>query len=230
MKILPSITTYLTPDWPARIRQLDDLGIKEIALFLTAISGQDRERLYKLLIQTKLQKITHVHLRDDMQPWELDWLVDNYKTGLFNIHAKPEFLKLLAENKKHAGKIYVENGGRIDQEFIEFLPQCFGLCIDFSHWAVGKLFNRPGYDKFEEIVNKNKIGCSHVSAFSPQGILVQAPDETYTSHAPHDFRTLDELGYLVQFKKYLPEYVSLELFNPLKEQLKAKEYLEKLLA
>lgn len=230
MKILPSITTYLTPDWPARIFQLEDLGIQEIALFLTAIPGTEREKLYQLLKQTKLKKITHVHLRDDMESWELDWLVDNYQTELFNIHAKPEFLPLLADNKKHLSKIYVENGGKIDEYFINFLSQCAGLCIDFSHWSVGKSLSRPGYNKFEEIAIKNKIGCAHVSAFSPQGILVQAPDETYTSHAPHDFRTLDELDYLVQFKKYLPEYVSLELFNPLIEQLKAKEYLEKLLA
>lgn len=225
--ILPSLTTYMTPDWPERVGQLDQLNITQMALFLTDLVLAERKKLYQLLPQTKLKQIPQVHLRDDMETWEIDWLIKNYQTSLFNIHASPEFAQFVQENSQYRHLFYVENGKRLDDLFEKMVTSCAGLCLDFSHWAVGQFLHRPGYQKLPAIVETTRIGCAHVSAFVPQGRVEHAPKRNYVSYAPHDFLSLNELDYLLQFKKYLPEYVSLELVNPLSQHLEAIAYLQK---
>jgi hypothetical protein len=231
MKILPSITTYLTPDWAQRIKQLDRLKIKEIALFLTSVNLAERKKLYQLLKNTKVKRIPHVHLREEMESWELKWLAKNYQTKLFNIHANPKFEKIIRENPRFLPLIYVENGSIIDDYFIKILKQCAGLCLDFAHWVVGDNFKRPGYEQLPALVKEYKIGCAHVSAFVAEGRKeYDQNQDLWVSYAPHSFEKLQDLNYLKKFKKILPKFVSLELVNSLEEQLQAKKYLEKLLA
>ncbi|MDZ4384981.1 MAG: hypothetical protein U0944_01030, partial [Candidatus Moranbacteria bacterium] len=84
-QILLGLTTTLGSDWRMKAEEIDRLGIKELALFLTCLGSEDRRELYGLLENTSLESIPHVHLRDDMELWELDYLVEKYHTQVFNI-------------------------------------------------------------------------------------------------------------------------------------------------
>jgi hypothetical protein len=41
--------------------------------------------------------------------------------------------------------------------------------------------------------------------------------------------SLDELDYVCNYRKFLPQYISIELENSLERQLEAKKYLEEIL-
>jgi len=50
--------------------------------------------------------------------------------------------------------------------------------------------------------------------------------EVYDSHWLDD---LNELDYVIKYKNYLADIISIELENPLRRQLEVKNYLEKIL-
>ena len=91
-KILLGLTT-ITPkeEWKNKVKEIDELGIKEVALFPTCLNLEERKELYRLLENTKLERIPHVHIREeDTESWELDYLVKRYKTQVFNTHMPVE--------------------------------------------------------------------------------------------------------------------------------------------
>jgi sugar phosphate isomerase/epimerase len=230
-KVLLGLTTTSKSDWREKIREINKLGIKEIALFPTFLNLPDRKELYNLLEKTGLQKIPHVHLRDDAEEWELDYLSEKYGTKLFNIHAFPQALQIL-EIKKHRKNIFLENQEEISELYINSLERSGGICLDVSHWEdMGIRMKRKGYDQFLNLIKKYKIGCSHVSIVNdiPEKGLNYITGEGVVSYSHHWLNDLSELDYVKKHAGYLPEYVSIELENPFSEQLKVREYLENMI-
>lgn len=229
--VLPGLTTTPNSDWRGKIKEIDQLDLKEIALFPTFLKIDEREELYDLLEKTKLERILHVHLRDDHKDWELDYCISRWKSHLFNIHpnkAGSDFLRKSPRRKM----IYVENLHCIDKHYLEAMRLGAGICIDFSHWQDQGLFQKhEGYDKFPDIIKDNKVGCCHISA------IIDAPFEyvdpiTGNKHQCQDDHTLSDfkqLNYIKNFLEYLPEIVSIELENTFKEQLEVRKYLEKII-
>lgn len=68
-KILLGLTTTPKSDWREKVKEIEKFGIKELALFPTFLSPDERKELYTLLEKTKIKNIPHVHLRDDMEEW-----------------------------------------------------------------------------------------------------------------------------------------------------------------
>lgn len=230
-KILLGLTTTPRSDWREKTREIDEFGIKEIALFPTWLKLSEREELYALLEKTNLEKIPHVHLRDDMEEWELDYLSEKYGSKLFNIHAVPQALKLL-EIGKHRKNIFLENQEEINDLYINNLEKSGGICLDVSHWEdMGIMMKRKGYDNFLDLMGRYKIGCSHASIVNDaaEEYVDYLTGEKGIQYSHHWLNDLSELDYVKKYIKYLPEYVSIELENPFSEQLKAKEYLEKII-
>jgi hypothetical protein len=62
-KILLGLTTTPRSDWREKIREIDELGLEEAALFPTFIHLPERKELYGLLEKTGIKKAPHVHLR-----------------------------------------------------------------------------------------------------------------------------------------------------------------------
>jgi len=220
--ILPGLTTLT--DWQSKIKEIDKLKLKEIALFPTGLKYKQRQKLYQLLKRTVIKSIPHVHLTADIREAEIAYLVKEYKTQYFNIHPRTYFKPVLSY-KKFLKLIYLENLSEIDSDYYDFLGKSVGLCIDFSHWEdFGVRLHNSGYENFENIVKKNKIGCCHVSAVKNKiGIDPLSRKKCYSRHA---FRKLQEFDYLKKYNKYLPKYISLELENSLSEQLKAAKYIK----
>lgn len=224
-KILLGLTTTQGSDWRAKVQEINRFDIKEIALFPTTLKPEDRKELYGLLERTELESISHIHLRgEDMPIKELDYFINKYHTGVFNIHSPREF-PVNYEYSKYKKIIYLENTNFIPTEE-EIISLGNGLCIDYAHWDNGYKMKWPGYEKFQELVEKFPIGCCHISAITKN--LSQWPNGWIT-YDSHKFEKLEEFDYIKKYLKYLPDIVSIELENSFEEQLRVKEYLEKII-
>jgi hypothetical protein len=214
-KILVGLTTT-SPDWRERLVEINRLNIIEIAFFPTCLDIGERKEAYGLLDKSCVRSIPHVHLRGDMEEWELELFVGRYGAKAFNIHAEddgPDMLRF----SEFRPMIYIENRIRIGNGFEDIVRRCGGLCIDFSHWEdFRQQCGYGGYDRFADLVKQFKIGCSHISAMRGGE----------SCHYLSDPRELDYLGF---YLGYLPELVSIELENTIEEQLVARSYIENLI-
>lgn len=221
--ILPAITTTYHSDWQQMIKDCDVLGIKEVALFLTGLPGKEREKVYEALKQSKIKSIPFVHLRSDMSPEEIKYLMANYDAKMFNIHSQKEF-PLSHDLSEFKSLIYLENALEpINDEIGEWA----GLCLDVSHQENKRLLKLPLSNEVAELLEKYPVGCWHLNAIKAKA--EKKKDMKTFGHDRHSFEQLSELDYCVRYKKYLPQFIALELENPIPEQLKAKEYVAKLL-
>jgi sugar phosphate isomerase/epimerase len=229
-KILLGLTTTLGSDWREKIKEIDELGLREIALFPTFLEIEERRQLYKLLEKTKLERIPHIHLRDDVQEWELDNNVNRFYSSVFNIHINKFTTKLL--ETKYKTDIYIETTDDINDFFIENINKCGGICLDAAHCEDrGSRKYLSGYEKIPELLEKYKIGCAHISAIKDKPTVwkhyITGKEIPYWSS--HWLENLSELDYVKKYVKYLPEYVSIELENPFKKQLEVRAYLENII-
>lgn len=231
-KILLGLTTTSGSDWRGKIAECQKFDIKEIALFLTGIGFAERRELYGLLENSPVKSIPHVHLRDDMQIDELDCLSQKFQTQVFNIHPNKNTYKSTEDYSKYAPNIFVENASFVPE--IGELEKYGGLCVDFSHWQDWIILEKEeNVSKMEEVAQKFKIGCCHISAVGNALIKTQDqmhPEITYENYSKHTFSDLKEFDYIKNFIEYLPELISLELENSFAEQLEAKKYLTELIA
>lgn len=229
-KILLGLTTITKDEWKNKVKEIDKLGLEEIALFPTCLNFKERQELYQLLENTKLISIPHVHLKNDMENWELDYLNKKFKTEIFNIHSNKNAHSFTNDYGRHIPNIYVENTDFVPET--EELKKSGGLCIDFSHWQDAILKNEQEYIlKMEKSIRKFKTGCSHISAVAHtmEKILdIQFPEIIYEGYCRHMLSNLNEMDYIKNFIKYLPEFISIELENSFEEQLEVKKYLEKI--
>lgn len=212
-EILLGLTTTPGSDWRRKCEEIDELGLKRIALFPTFLGVDDRKELYSLLENTGIEEIPHIHLRsDDMEAWEMKLFESRYRTRFYNIHSVaidvPQF-------QSYFHKIYVENHYELLPE--DILKRCAGLCLDFSHLEDIRATNPLIYESYCGLLGKYAVGCCHVSS---------VPFAQVSDHFMHD---LHELDYLVRYQEYLPDLISLEMENSFHEQLQAKAYIEKIL-
>jgi len=233
-KILLGLTTTPRSDWREKVKEIKKFSIKEIALFPTFIKLGEREELYEMLAKSCVEKIPHVHLRDDMESWELDFFIKKYKTEVFNIHATDIFDMFAKDNSEHTKNIYIENNTDTGKRFLNSLRRSAGICLDLSHlhdfWTLQKI---KTYRHFTNLIKKYPIGCCHISAilekpvtYNRWDIKIPGTDRIYSSHL---LGNLYELDYVREYVSYLPRYISIELENSFKEQLEVKKRLEKII-
>ncbi|MDD5294967.1 MAG: hypothetical protein PHP21_03560, partial [Patescibacteria group bacterium] len=133
-KILLGLTTTYKSDWRGKVKEIDKLGLKEIALFPTCLEIKEREELYKLLEKTGLKEIPVVHVRHDFKKWEFAYLTKRFKTKFFNTHFNKVNRDFLARSKGYLKKIYLENHINFSNESLHLLDIFAGFCLDVSHW------------------------------------------------------------------------------------------------
>lgn len=219
-KILVSVTTTKDADWHSQIRGADELGLKEVALFLSCLEQDERKDLYQLLEKSKIKSIPFVHLRNDMELWELDYFVKNFGTKLFNIHSQTEF-PWLYDYSKYKDIICIENVHRCWNKEEAKFPG--GLCLDISHLEDDRLLYKKRFEHNSKILEKYPIGCNHISAIQKVTHIIEKGFAVYSSHF---FKNLSEFDYLKRYPlKYFSSIIALELENSIKEQLKARDYI-----
>ncbi len=227
-KILLGLTTTHSSDWRKKIEEICDFGISEISLFLTGLEKNEREELYARLEKTPLKNIPHAHLRTDMTPEEIDYLTKRFNTAVFNLHP-PQNWPLIHDYSPYFSFIYLENVGQLPDE--KELSQFAGLCLDFSHWEDYARHDKNTCDvkkdKLKNLATRFPVGCCHVSSVKDRAF--QDPLDGKWKFDDHYFTELREFDYILKYLSYLPELISLELTNSIEEQLKVKNYLEKII-
>ena len=232
-KILLGLTTVTREEWRSKVREIDELGIREISLFPTCLNINERQELYQLLEKTKLEKIPHVHLRSDMELAELDYFADRFKTKIFNIHSEKSSHPCLADYAKYHKDIYVENM-EAEPPTENDLKKYAGLCIDLSHWESGCLLRGPDYKgniRMLDLAQRHKIGVNHISAIKPKPFTRhdESTDKDFYHYGSHWLENLGEMDYVKKYRNYLADIISIELENSLKRQMEVKKYLERIL-
>lgn len=221
-EILLGLTTTPHSDWRGKVEEMKKFGIKKIAFFPTFLELKRRKELYDLLENIDDLEIPHAHLREeDFESWELEWFKKR-KTSLFNIHMDPSGNSSLYPYRK---EIFIENHKNkpIPEDELESFG---GICLDYQHWEKSKRQFPEVATATEKYAQKFKIGCCHVSAMPKwKNNLIRMIKKV----GGHYMISLDELDYVCNYRKFLPQYISIELENSFEEQLKAKKYLEEIL-
>ncbi|MFA4833363.1 MAG: hypothetical protein WC619_00770 [Patescibacteria group bacterium] len=229
-KILLGLTTTKKSDWRKKVKEIDKLGLKEIALFPTCLEIKERREFYKLLEKTGLEKIPFVHIRHDPEKWEFAYLKKRFGTKVFNTHFDSVNDKFIAESKKYLKQIYLENNRPFPDNLMPLLDIFAGLCLDISHWEdYGRLQKIAAYKKLPKLLKKYKVRCGHISAIRKKPFYEGDDGKKEKYYNSHWLQDLSELDYVKKYVKYLPLICAIELENSFKEQMEAKKYLEKII-
>ena len=225
MNIFPTITT-INRKWKEKIKEADELGLTEVAVFPTTLEKEEREELYDFLVHSKIKKIPFVHLRSDMSLEEIEFFIKKYNTQIFNIHSEKSY-PIPNQWMEYANIIAIENTYEcyLNEEEIKKFG---GVCVDFAHLENERMTDLNKFYKNCETINKVSVRCNHISAIKKTFKIKEDGDRLrYDSHFFEDF---SEFDYLKKYSiDFFSNYCALELENRLSEQLKAKEYILKIL-
>jgi hypothetical protein len=210
--ILLSITGKTSGDWGAKLKEINELGITEVAVFLSSFDKKERDNFYRLLLKSTVKKIPFVHLRDDVTAEEIKFFIEKFGTEYFNIHEHD--FKTLDNWKDYKQKLYLEMdfNDKIEKDVI--VKKIGGFCVDLSHYkasvARGTEEASYVYAKKNDII----IACNHLNGYSEE--------RTEDIHA---ITNLKEFDYLTSLPKYIfGEVIALEVYNSIKEQINFREY------
>ncbi|MEK7664848.1 MAG: hypothetical protein AAB361_01760 [Patescibacteria group bacterium] len=222
-KILVSITGSKEQEWQDKLKEINKLKLKEVALFLELFKKPEREKIYTALLSSKIKSIPLVHIRHDMAVDELKFLKNNFKTKYFTVHEinfqQNDILKWKKFYKNLSLEMNTDNfvSKKINVEKIG------GFCVDLAHFKVG--MEKLSKD-FEYVFNKKNsanwrkyFDCNHLNGYNPK-----------TNCDMHTIYNLKDFDYLKTLPNFLfGKIIALETFNPIKEQLEFKKYLTNLL-
>ena len=231
-KLLLGLTTTSRSDWREKIEEIEKFNIKEIALFPTCLEIEDRKKMYSLLEGTGLNKIPFVHLRHDMESWELDHLKDRYGTEVFNVHSDSRGIDLINKNNKYRDIICVENHyGDLDTQR-NFTVDAFeknniaGACLDLAHLKNEELLYPDKYLQTKKVIDTYPIMCNHISAIAKEPYSL--PGEMRNDLDLHYLIDWNDLEYQKTFpNRYFSNIIALELENTFEEQLRVKSHISK---
>ncbi len=216
--ILVGITGRTERDWKSKLKEIEKFKIREVALFLEMFLPAQRKKIYAALLASGIRKIPLVHIRNDMKHWELKLLADNFGTSYFTIHENS--FRYLAKWKGFHTLLYLEmNADNIVSDSVQ-MGKIGGFCVDLAHFK--KAEERCSKD-FKFVMRRSHVrryfACNHVNGYS------------YKKNTDlHTIKSLKEFDYLKTLPKFLfGEYVAIETFNCIPEQLTFQNYLKKLL-
>ena len=228
MQIYLGLTT-LGDKWTEKIQEIDSLGISEIALFPTVLDGESRKLFYDRLKDSSLKGAPFVHLRTDMERWELDFFIEEYDTKVFNLHPSIEAIEFLRQNSDLKEMIFVENC--LDMtHYEETLSLAAGICLDISHYedfAIRQ--NLPSQERFKQLLGQYPVGCTHLPAIRDEKYQALTHGDEFMVYESHTMSTLSEMDYIKKHRQYLGQFNAIELNNSLAEQIKARDYLQNLI-
>lgn len=216
-RIYLGITGKENVDWQSKLKEINQLQIKEAAVFLECFDKKERDNFYRFLLKSSIKRIPFVHLRDDVSKKEIKFFIDKYKTRYFNIHE--DHFKVLNKWKGYWDKLYLEMN--YDSEIAKDIKvrRIGGFCVDLSHFK--SAIARGSEEVYYIFIRRHKIKftCNHLSGYSPN----KREDK-------HTITSLRDFNYLTTLPKYVfGKIIALEVENSIKEQIEFREYLTKLL-
>ncbi|MEA3272640.1 MAG: hypothetical protein U9P90_03145, partial [Patescibacteria group bacterium] len=215
---LVSITGKNTKDWQDKLKEIEKYKLDEVALFLEWYERPEREKIYKAIEKSCIKKIPFCHARHDMEKEEFVYLSRQVWTNHFNIHE--ECFKNLEKWKGIYKKLYLE------MNYDDFVPHAMkvkkigGFCIDLSHFMASRERDTKDFDYVMERKNLHKLFvCNHLNGY-----------DWKKKKDKHTITSLKDFDYLKTLPKFVfGKIIAIETYNSIKEQLRFKKYLEKML-
>jgi len=217
-RILVSITGRKEKDWKDKLQEIEEHKIRKIALFLECFNKSQRKKIYSALLSSCVKKIPLVHIRDGMSKEELKFLKKEFKTKCFTIHESS--FNYLDDWKGFHKQLFLEMNKDNKIPSNVDVKKIGGFCIDLSHFkAEEEIWSK----EFEYIIRREKIHryfkCNHLNGFNSR-----------TNSDLHTITNLKQFSYLKTLPRFVfGKYIAIETFNPIKEQLKFKKHIIKLL-
>lgn len=216
-KIYIGITGSENIDWQSKLKEINQLEITEAAVFLESFDKKQRPHLYKFLLESSIKEVPLVHLRHDTNQEDIKFFIKHYKTDYFNIHEKS--FDNLEKWQGYWDKLYLEMDydGQVNKNVK--VRKIGGFCIDLSHFK--SVIAKGGEEAAYAFLRKHKIkfACNHLNGYDP----VKKCDI-------HTITNLNDFDYLTSLPKFVfGQIIAIEVNNPIKEQIKFREYLSKLL-
>ncbi|MFA6064416.1 MAG: hypothetical protein WCW44_06280 [archaeon] len=201
----------------SKIKEADKLGIKEAGLFLEIVPLKERAKIYSALKKSKIQKIPLVHIRNDMEKWELDYLENEYHPKYLTIHENS--FKYLTKWNGYHKKLFLEMN--FDNEIPGFVDvnKIGGFCIDLSHFKSGEERWTSDFEYVIKNMTKKRPLCNHLNGY------------TWKKRKDiHRVKNVSEFEYLKTLPSFVfGEKIALEMFNPIKQQLEYKKHVVNML-
>jgi len=218
-RVLVSITGETDNHWKDKIKEINSLGLKKVALFNERFTLVQRKQIYEALLDSCVKEIPFVHGKNDMSRDEFKFLMDNFATQRFNIHA--DGFKYLDKWKGYHKYLFAELSyhNKLPKDFDIF--KVGGFCVDLAHF---KCAEERWSNEFDYIISNEKhhklFQCNHISGYSPK-----------RKHDIHTIKKITSFDYLKSLPKFLfGENIALEVDNPISSQLKYRDYIIELLS
>lgn len=204
-------------DWKEKLKEVEKFNIDTIAVFLSRFDEQERDNFYRFLEKSKIKKIPLVHIRDDTSPEEINYFKERYGTRYFNIHEHN--FSQIDQWQENLKDLYLEMDYSNSIEKNVIVRKIGGFCIDLAHF-MGAI--ERGSEEAVYIFNHKDsafFDCNHIGG--------------YCQEKMQDMHYIDKKERFDYLRK-IPEYVlgkvmSLEVDNPIEEQIEFREYIIKLL-
>ncbi len=161
-------------------------------------------------------KIPFVHATSNMPEEEYWYLVKNFKTEYFNLHAESEYPLMHTLSEAIRRKILIENSPcRVltTQDVAGFA----GLCVDLSHLEDSRRAAPEQYEGMVSLLRELPVMANHISAVSD---IPHAPHNGIPHYSTHDL-TEGSLDYLKQLPaSSVSDLCAVEVENSLADQVK----------
>jgi len=218
-KLLVGLTGFRESHWKSKLREINELGLKEISLFLEQFRRRQREKIYDGLRESCVKKIPLVHVRHDMTKDELELLSREFGSKYFTIHE--EGFRTMERWRGFYRELYLEmNFDDFISKFVE-VGKIGGFCIDLSHF---KAEEERWTDEFEYIIDRRRVSryfaCNHLNGYNPG-----------KKRDMHKINNLKNFDYLTSLPKFVfGKVIGIETYNSIKEQMEFKDYLKDLVS
>lgn len=218
-RIFVGITNNFDGSWRDKIREINKLKIKEAALFLEKVATKkERQEIYVELEKSTVKNIPLIHIRNNMDKDELAFLRQRYNNPCLTIHEGS--FKYLEKWRGFHKNLFLEMNFDNHVASMVEVDKIGGFCIDLSHFKAGEeKWSREFLYVLSQRSKGNHFICNHVNGYSYE--------ENCDMHTVSDLKQFDYLKTLPGF--LFGRIIAIETYNTIKEQLRFKEYLIKLL-
>lgn len=217
-KLLLGITGWKKKHWKEKIDEIEALGVTRVSLFLERFELKDRLGIYDRLMTSNIKDIPLVHIRHDMIKEEIDILFNNYNSRYFTIHE--DHFDILNKWRGYYKYLYLEmNADNYISEKVN-VKKIGGFCVDLSHYKKAEVKDSQEYHYTLSRKNtKRYFPCNHLNGYSYK-----------LNKDLHRVRSLKSFEYLKTLPSFLfGEVIGIETDNSIKDQLKFKAHILKIL-
>jgi len=202
----------------SQIREISRRKITHAALFLTQVDKTERRLVYQALLESTIKKIPLVHLRNDMSLEEILLLEKNFHPAYYNIHENAfRYLHKWPGFKK---KLLLELAGQAKRNPAAQVEAIGGFCVDLAHYKMAEVSQS---EQLRYLLAKKKnqklFVFNHLNGYNPKN--------NKCLHRPRFHRDFIYLEALPKF--VFGRLISLEMENPIREQIKWRQHILKIL-